>query len=363
MIIQNFQSLVDSSQLIVREDLFLNAVDLSQKSLGTLRKTLIDLGETYPEFGERLPKQWIDLQEKIAELKASGEVIVSLDRFKGLNSSLKTPLSEEELELFLSFMHNTGFILHFKDPILAKMVILDPKLIIDAMKCLVTCEKFALDVWSKKEWDKMSAVGKLEESYIIKVWKKRNKKHLFENRHFLLSIMEKLDLITRPKIYDKGNEITADFYYVPSMVREVANKKTQLLRANAVKIFLKFNDILPPAVFNRLVCSCMSLWPVHKEELYDGYVVLESGLNHLLTIKRQFRTIVVSFIHKLSPDEIDINLCRSVKQYICQSVLRIVSLYVTIPSEGEGLYTLMYNQLARSNHLDEVQEILNAVIS
>ena len=356
-IIQNFKPLVDSSQLIVREDLFLSAVDLSQESLDIIRKIIIDLGENYPEFGERLPKHWIDFQEIIAELKASGERIVSLDRLKGLNSSLETPLSLEELDLLLSFMHSTGVILHFKDTVLSETVILDPKLIIDAMRCLVTCQKFAMDVWGKKEWQKMSTSGKLEETYIIKVWKKRNKIHLYKNRSFLLMVMEKLDLITRPRIYDKGHDVIVKFFYVPSMVKEVVKDKSEF-HANAVNVTLKFHDILPPAVFNRLVCSCMSLWPVHKNELYDGYVVLESGLNHLLVIRRQFKTIDVSFIHKVSPDDIDVNLCRSVKQYICQSVMRIVSLYDTITSDEEEFYTIEYNELARSKHFEEVQEII-----
>ena len=164
--------------------------------------------------------------------------------------------------------------------------------------------------------------------------------------------MEKLDLITRPKIYDKGYEVVSMFYLVPSMVKKNA---PDTLHSNAVEVFFKFNDILPPAVFNRLVCSCLSLWTVHNGVLCHGYVELESGLNHLLVIRREFKTIAVSISNKKYPDDIDMNLCRSVKQYICQSIQRIVSLYDSAFSDGnDDLYSLEYNEHAIAKRFHEV---------
>ena len=353
-IIQKFKELVDSSQLIVREDLFLDALNLSPESLDTLRKVVVELGETYPEYGETLPKHWMELQEKISELKGKGTRIISITRLKSLNGELETPLSDEELDLFLSSMHNAGYLLRFKDTGLSEMVILDPKLVIDAMKCFVTCKKFALDVWGKKQWEKMSTSGKLKQSYIIKVWRKRSKKLYFENREFLFRVMEKLDLITRPVIYEQGHEVVARFYYVPSMVKEVVQYMPSY-HDGVVSVLFRFHEILPPAVFNRLICSCLSLWTVQDGDLYEGYVELESGLNHRLVIRRQFKTIVVSFVHKTCQNDIDMNLCRSVKQYISQSIHRIVSLYDTASTDGKDeLYVLEYNENARAKHLDEV---------
>ena len=352
-IIQNFKTLVDSSQLVVRDDLFLNALDLSGESLGTLRKVIVELGETYPEYGEKIPKHWMKLQEEIIGLKDNGERIISLDRLKQINRALETALSEGELELFLSFMHNVGYLLHFKDAGLENMVILDPKLVIDAMKCFITCRKFTFDIWGRWRWNKMVSTGRIEKAHIIEMWGKRSNELFVDNEEFLLGVMEKLDLITCPKVYDKGQDVLESFYLVPSMIKETAQNR-QKIQTNNVEVFFKFHEILPPAVFNRLVCSCLSLWPVHAGGLYDGYVELESGLNHLLVIRRDFKKITVSFNHKTSADDIDINLCRCVKQYICQAIKRIVSLYDTTSSEGEELYTLEYNENARRRNLDKV---------
>ena len=287
-------------------------------------------------------------------MKANGQRIISLTCLKDVNSSLEKPLREEELELFLTFMHNAGFLLHFKDAGLKEMVILDPKLVIDAMKCFVTCRKFSFDIWGNREWMKMISTGKIEKSHITKMWRNRNKKLFFDNREFLFGVLEKLDLITCPKIYDRGHDVVASFYLVPSMVKEVAKDRSNL-RRNVIEVSYKFLEILPPAVFNRLICSCLSLWQVHDGNLFDGYVELESGLNHLLVIRREFKTIVVSFIHKTTPEDIDMNLCRSVKQYICQSINRIVSLYDTNSSDGEqDLYILEYNKNAITRRLDKV---------
>ena len=287
-------------------------------------------------------------------MKTNGQRIISLACLKDVNKGLQNPLTEKELELFLTFMHNAGYLLHFKDAGLKDMVILDPKLVIDAMKCFVTCRKFSFDIWGRREWNQMVSKGKIEKSHIMKMWQKRNNRLFFDNKEFLFGVMEKLDLITSPKIYDKGYDVVTSFYMVPSMVKEVAS---DMLRGNIVEVSFKFHEILPPAVFNRLVCSCLSLWPVHDGVLYDGYVELESGLNHLLVIRRQFKAIAISFLHIHSSDNIDMNLCRSVKQYIRQSIQRIVSLYDTKSSDGEEeeLYTLEYNEHARAKHLHEVQ--------
>ena len=353
-ILEKFKTLIDSSQLIMRDDLFLNARDLSPEARDTLRKVIVEYGETYPDYGKNMPKHWMELLETLFQMKTNGQRIISLECLIDVNAGLKNPLRKEELELFLTFMHNAGYLLHFKDAGLQNMVILDPKLIIDAMKCFITCRKFSFDIWGGRRWNKMVSTGKIEKSHIINMWVKRNKELYFENKEFLLGVMEKLDLITCPKIYDKGQDVIASFYLVPSMIKETAQNR-QRIRTNDVEVFFKFHDILPPAVFNRLVCSCLSLWPVHKGRLYDGYVELESGLNHLLIIRRDFKTIEVSFIHKTSPDDIDVNLCRSIKQYIRQAILRIVSLYDNAFSDGEGeLYTLDYNDNARRKHLDEV---------
>ena len=198
-------------------------------------------------------------------MKVNGQRIISLACLEDVNDGMDTPLTEEELELFLTFMHNAGYLLHFKDGGLRHMVILDPKLVIDAMKCFVTCRRFALDIWGQWEWKKMISSGKIEKSHIMKMWRKRNTKLFFDNREYLLGVIEKLDLITLPRIYDEGHEIVSSFYYVPSMVKEAA-KDRNMPKTNAIEVSFKFREILPPAVFNRLVCSCLSLWPVHEGE-------------------------------------------------------------------------------------------------
>ena len=353
-IVEKFGTLIESSQLILRDDLFLNARDLSSEARRALQQVIIEHGETYPDYGKNMPKHWMELQEELFKMKMTGQRIIPLSSLKDVNAGLENPLTEKELELFLTFMHNAGYLLHFKDEGLKDMVILDPKLVIDAMKCFVTCRKFSFDIWGRREWNEMVSKGKIEKSHIIKMWRKRNKKLFFDNKEFLFGVMEKLDLITCPKIYDSGHDVDASFYLVPSMVKEVS---PDTFHSNTVEVSFKFNEILPPAVFNRLVCSCLSLWPVHDGVLYDGYVELESGLNHQLVIRRQFKAIVISFLHIRSLDNIDMNFCRSVKQYICQSIQRIVSLYDTASTdaEEEELYTLEYNEHARAKHLHEVQ--------
>ena len=348
--------MVESEQLIVREDLFVNALEQSKESQEKLRKIVLEVGQSYPEFGEKLPVQWMLLQEKIYAMKRKGTRIIPFSKLVELNQELETPLEDEkQLRLFASFLHQTGYILYIQEGPLMNTIVLDPKLVIDAMKCFITCSKFAMDVWGKQEWEMMASKGRMDEAYIENVWKKRSKALFYHHRKFLLHVMENLDLISRPKFYSKGQDVTGSVFYVPCMLKaEVPESMRQATDAD-VTVEFRFREILPPAVFNRLVCSCLTLWAVEAEGLCDGLVSLRSGKAHILHLKREFRTIKASIMHRTSHENVDIYLCRSFTQYLIQSIQRIISIYYISPTsmdEAEEVFSLQFNETAKRKGVD-----------
>ena len=196
--------MVETSQMVVREDLFFDALKMSRETLQLLRSVILDEGQSYPEFGEMLPTQWLELQGKLDIMRRKGLRIIQYSELEKANAALKEPLSKEQLEIFVSFQHNSGLLLHFNEPHLMHIVVLDPKLIIDATKSIITCQAFALDVWGKEEWQQVVSSGRVEEEYIKKVWRKRDRNVLYKHWEYLILVLKKLDIITRPKIYVEG---------------------------------------------------------------------------------------------------------------------------------------------------------------
>ena len=346
--------MVQTSQLVVREDLFIDALNMSRKTLKLLRNVILDQGQCYPEFGEMLPTQWLELQAKLDLMRRKGKRIIQYSELEEANAALKEPLSKDQLELFVSFQHNSGLLLHFNEPHLMHIVVLDPKLIIDATKSIITCPRFVLDLWGKEEWQQMVVTGRVEEDYITRVWKKRDKSVLFKHWEYLILVLKKLDIITRPKIYLDGfdNNVPVSFYYVPCMLQRQPEGREN--KEGDITMSFRFReiDILPPAIYNRYVASCLALWQVEGGELYDGMVALRSGPQHILVIRREPGRITVSVRHKTDAGKIDLNLVRSLRQFTGQTLQRVISLYNTDrKDEDESSFKIGYNDNAISRGL------------
>ena len=355
-ICSRFSSLVDTSQMIVSEDLFLDAFHMSEDSRRLIQKVILEQGQSYPEFGEKLPKNWYQLQGKIEKMRKKGLRIIEYSKLEDANQTLEEPLSQEQLELFLSFQHNSGFLLHFNEPHLKHIVVLDPKLIIDATKSIITCPAFALDIWGKAEWEQMVETGKIEEGYIKEVWKKRDKNVLYTHWQYLLLVLRKLDIVTKPKVYLKGFDVSVSFYYIPCMLQTRLDGRETESSERYISMVFRFRDtdILPPAIYNRFVASCLALWEVENGRLYDGMVALRSGPFHILVIKRESGSINVSIKHKSDATKIDNNLVRSFEHFTGQTLQRIISLYnTTSQQETERFYTIEYNDFAISKGIGQ----------
>ena len=309
--------------MIVREDLFLDVLNMSVESLTLIQNIIMEHGQSYPEYGENIPKQWIQLQAQIDVMRRKGRRIISYEKLIESNKTLDEPLSPGQLELFVSFQHNTGNLLHFNEPHLKHLLILDPKLIIDATKSIITCPAFALDVWSKEEWGQMVATGRVEEKYIMKVWKKRDKKFLYEHRDYLLLVLKKLDIITCPKIYEEGSDVNVSFYYVPCMlqIKSELDGECEPREGDVTMVFrFRETEILPPAIYNRFAASCLSLWQVDQGRLFDGAIAFGSGPQHILLIRRDPGSITVSIRHQTDSGKIDNNLVRSVRHFLWSDI-------------------------------------------
>ena len=340
----------DHSMGNVNKDEDSDFISMTERPLKTLRRVIMKHGESYPEFGETVPIQYIKIQEEIGKIRSSGKRVIPYTLLEKINSALEEPLSKQELELFVQFQHNCGFILHFNDIHLKHILVLDPKIIIDATKSIVTSKRFAMDVWNKEVWNTMVTTGKVDESYILHIWK-GNKDGVFDqHKDYLLRLLQRLDIISKPKIYDhQGFDASVKSYYVPCMLQAKMTSQEIPPRDIDITISFVFKDLLPPAVVHKVFASCLSLWTVEANCLYDGWAALGSGPNHLLLLKREAISIRVSIRHRKDDRKIDNNLVKSITQFFDQTIWRIVCYYGFKPeNNAKKVYEIEYNQSAIS---------------
>ena len=344
------------------DDFFICAKEMDEDTLERIRNTILENGTSYPNFGDVIPQTWRDLHLELDNLRTAGKKIIPYEEIQRINKDLPSRLEEEELEIFIAFLHAMGYCLHFNKGALAKYVILEPKWIIDAMKVVVTCDKFGFRFWEKRKWEKMRSTGQVEESYILKQWQKRDTEPFHEFSRYLLLVLEKLDIICRAKQYNRnGEEVHTEFFLVPCMVN-TSILATSELQQRSLDMRYTFPSVVPIVIYNRLVCACLVQWPVYRRHLYSGQVILKSGQYHLLKLHMNEGKIVVSFVHLESMEKIDLHLCRTVRQFLNTALNSIMKTYKA-DAKSQKVYQLEYNEEAIARNFCNTEALVNMINS
>jgi internalin A len=161
-----------TKELPIKEykDAFNNIVDLYKVSLKDefkddfklFKKTLSEIASNLPHIGNPLPKVWVDIRIEIEHLKLAGINYISESEYLEI---CKKHYRKEESALFLSeYFHDLGVLLHFKDDIdLRDMVVLNHEWItsgvykiLDDKKVISQHGRFALEdirrIWAGDEY-------------------------------------------------------------------------------------------------------------------------------------------------------------------------------------------------------------------
>ncbi|VDI83798.1 Hypothetical predicted protein [Mytilus galloprovincialis] len=256
-------------QLVLDEEIFVNAKDKHDPEMAKIKAAIIRESERQPTWGEHLPKCFIPLELEFASLIRRNISLITLDHLKKINSLQPIrPLSETELKVFLKFQHSIGKLLYFDEHKLADRIILSPTLLIDAFKSIVTDRRFCEGDKKREEiWDAMGKKGVVSKQAIESVWKGKKYAIFYKDKDYLLNVMTHLDILVEPKRYGSDHKrITADFYYVASMVRAIDEsgylQSADITKRNIAIAFLSSSMMIPPALSFRFISYCLYVWAV-----------------------------------------------------------------------------------------------------
>lgn len=328
---------------IFGEDFCIDCSDPNDNCVKYLRKKIFDIAKKESQWGEEIPSSWMFMERRLRQEKQNGRFLISMDEIKTINEKETVQISsEEQLEVFLRFQHAIGEILFFSEDELKDFIILDPQWLIDSFKCIITAKSF---VQSNNElWDKLYNEAKLHPELIEIVWSKHPDKKFLENKNFLLMLLTKIEIIAKPKTYNDGKDICQKFYFVPCMLGEAPNGLPERIFATSqIKIrplcFVFCHNFLPPAVFFRLLASCLQRFSIASYEnasfLYTKVAVFRIDLHTLFALEHLNNIIRLQIIG--NSNNLSMGMLSGLRKFIFETISNITEFYT--PVKQNALFT------------------------
>ncbi|KAK3596734.1 hypothetical protein CHS0354_036358 [Potamilus streckersoni] len=275
-------------------------------------------------------------------LKDAGVKVIPYSLLEKLNQEGTVNIeSREELDLFLRFQHDIGNILYFGTKELKEQIMLDPQWLIHALRTLITAEDFILKRVKKptviRKWREFSKTGKLTQELIDAIWTKEEHKEILDNKDHILPLMEKLNIITRPRSYSEDQmEVKVENYFLaPCMLRQTTPKEIispdphPEIENSPVLCCVFIEKFLPSPIFHRLIASCLSHWPIAEKKsenlIFCGCCVFDVDPCQKLTLYLRghviFARVSKMSLEKKTPDS---KVCIYVKKCIDENLLNII---------------------------------------
>ncbi|VDI13653.1 Hypothetical predicted protein [Mytilus galloprovincialis] len=284
------------NHLVLDKQIFVNATDKADQEIEDLKKAITELTFDHPCWGERMPNAWVPLELEIAELVAAGKQILSLDEVEELNTTSKVSVLDlAQLHEFLHFQHSLGKIVYIDTQQLRDYVIINPLLMVEVMRSFVTDKVF----WPKKRrmqeiFRRMSDSGIICRGDMYSIWDQKDFRAILPYKEFIFNILIYLDILAEQRRYDiaSGMRLPVENYFVPCMVTERNTSSFMVKECTPERaICLAFvfkGTVIPPALPNRLISACLSMWTLKQYEgrklLFSGFIVVSFDKAHDIVV-------------------------------------------------------------------------------
>ncbi|XP_071123448.1 probable serine/threonine-protein kinase pats1 [Mytilus edulis] len=252
------------------------------KEIKILRKHISNIALEMGYFGETLPTKWIQLETAVKVLKDLNIYVYSWYNMEKL--AQKYSLEEKELLLFLNYQHKIGNVIFFKE--ISEYIILQPNWLVKCFRCLV-CDsnngKINFNLICPTAWNALKSSGELSDILISQLFQKEPELKFGDHKTYLLNIMEKFDIVIKPKFRDTSIDKCqkSDSYFLPCMIDTSSSYEdildTFISKSSDVSItpWLIFEfEFLPFAYFNHILFHYIRNYEVCEVKgLYRGKAV------------------------------------------------------------------------------------------
>ncbi len=219
--------------------------DGKEETIEELRKKIKEGIRKLPQTGDELPKEWVDIRKALEARKE--EYHISYDQY--VEICVAHGLNQKKADFLSQYFHNLGVIVHYpKDPLLKKIVVIDPDWAVDAVYNV-------LDTRTVEQNN-----GKFCNEDLEVIWSDAKYKRKLPE---LLAIMKRYELC-----FALGN---SGEYIAPELLP--ANpKKYQAIEKSARLTFIYQYEFMPAGLLTRFIVKIHKL--IEKELFWRHGVII-----------------------------------------------------------------------------------------
>ncbi|XP_035660379.1 uncharacterized protein LOC118405086 [Branchiostoma floridae] len=250
-----------------------------------IRNYLLQVARGLPHMGEEIPISWLHLMSKLRKKREEGKRFLKFQEIAKLAKHPDINITDKHiLALVLSFFHDRGDIIFIDEPSLREDVTLQPQVMIDVFKTIITVPQYQQDRQTdpevRKMWERLENDGILSDKLLTRIWEKKDqqldKPFLLQHKSFLKALMEKFYLICNATpvgdVMEESHQ--EEIYFVPALL-SCEKDNTMLYPGNMhicpQALYFVFSEkFLPSGMFCRLQALCVRRFGLQESSVFAG---------------------------------------------------------------------------------------------
>ncbi|CAG2204195.1 unnamed protein product [Mytilus edulis] len=216
-----------------------------------IRKEIYRQAMEMEDWGKICPLKWLLFQQVLLKLRDNNVPISSTKTLLKIAKHDDIGISEEnEVKRCLQYCNDNGTVIYFDEENLADHVILNPKWLIKAFRCLVS-DKIDNVIEVSDDWQQLKDTGQLTDSLISRLFRKEPNLKFEDNKAHLIEVMKRFDIIVNLK--------DSTTLYMPCMIKSCSFSEVQKQFSDGSQSIHKTSwlclefKFLPPAFFNHII--------------------------------------------------------------------------------------------------------------
>ncbi|CAH1277478.1 Hypp9650, partial [Branchiostoma lanceolatum] len=270
---------------MVMPDIFAVDNTANDSTVRNIRNYIRQVAGGLPHMGKEIPISWLHLNSRLKIKKNKDDQFCKFNEILELARDPDINITDRHtLAMVLTFLNDRGDIIFFDEPSLRDDVTLQPQVMIDVFKTIITVPEYQQDRQTdpevRKMWERLEQVGVLSDRLLTKIWEKKdrqqNKPFLLRHKSFLKALMEKFYLICNATpVGDASDEAQQEeIYFVPALLsceRDNAKLYPDNMHVCPQALYFVFSEkFLPSGMFCRLQALCVRRFGLQDSRVYAG---------------------------------------------------------------------------------------------
>ncbi|CAC5426138.1 unnamed protein product [Mytilus coruscus] len=183
----------------------------------------------------------------------------------------------------------------------------------------------------------MSMNGMIQKVDFYQIWEQEEFRQILPFKEYIFDMLIHLDIVSEQRRYDTktGSRLPIENFFVPCMLSQ--RNDTDFLTQECTPertvslAFVFKGTIIPPALPNRLICACLSMWTLKeyrgRKLMFSGFVGLSFDKEHDIVVCVEGNKILLYLVHKRSKGLIIPDIATSVRDCLFITLERISEFY------------------------------------